>query len=328
MAVPWGVHFVISVDQRSGMPTSLAAAVQRRVVLRMAHADDYAFLAVAGDVLSMASPPDRGLLNGEEIQCGVLGGTAEVMAQSRAVSAFGEVARRAGTGLAHPIGSLTDRVLMSDLPAEIDGQPVLGVGSTTLTACSFEPRGSFVVTGPSRSGRTTSLASMARALTRWSPAIRLYLFSPRRSSELAALAEWTEVAPDPDVIAVLAARLQAELREGSARALMSVVVERADDLAGSAAEAPLSGLVKACLEHGQFVVAEGESMFFSSSFGLPGLLKTSRSGLALQPESAEGQTVFRSIFPAASRAELPPGRGFLVQHGRPQLLQVGLASEI
>ena len=84
---PVGVHFVISVDQRTGMPSSLASAVQRRVVLRMAHADDYGFLGVAGDVLSMASPPGRGLLNGAEIQCAVLGGTCEVMAQSRAVSA-------------------------------------------------------------------------------------------------------------------------------------------------------------------------------------------------------------------------------------------------
>ena len=93
---------------------------------------------------------------------------------------------------------------------------------------------------------------------------------------------------------------------------------------GTAAESPLSGLVKACLDNGHFVVAEGETMFFSSNFGLPGLVKISRSGLALQPDGIEGQSVFRSSFPAFSRADLPAGRGFLVEHGRPELLQVAL----
>jgi S-DNA-T family DNA segregation ATPase FtsK/SpoIIIE len=105
---------------------------------------------------------------------------------------------------------------------------------------------------------------------------------------------------------------------------MALVVERMDDLAGSAAEMPLSSLVKAALEHDHFVVAEGEVVFFSSSFGLPGLLKTSRSGLALQPDGVEGQTVFRSSFPAFNRAAQPEGRGFLVQRGRPEMLQVAL----
>jgi DNA segregation ATPase FtsK/SpoIIIE, S-DNA-T family len=321
---PVGVHFVISVDQRTGMPGSLASAVQRRVVLRMAHPDDYGFLGVAGDVLSMASPPGRGLLNGVEIQCAVLGGTAEVMTQSRAVRAFGEAVRKAGMSEASPIHSLTDRVLMSDLPSEVEGRPVLGVGSTSLSALPFDPRGSFVLTGPSGSGRTTSLASLARSLHRWNPAMTLYFVTARRSSELASLAEWTEVAAGMDAIAALAARLQGELLEGTHRGPMAVLIERVDDLAGTTVESPLSGLVKAALDHDHFVVAEGEAMFFSSNFGLPGLLKTSRSGLALQPDGVEGQTVFRSSFPAFNRADLPEGRGFLVERGRPEMLQVAM----
>jgi S-DNA-T family DNA segregation ATPase FtsK/SpoIIIE len=319
-----GVHFVISVDQRAGMPSSLAAAVQRRVVLRMAHTDDYGFLGVAGDVLSMASPPGRGLLNGAEIQCAVLGGTSDVMSQSRAVSAFGDAAREAGMSEAPPILSLADRVLMNDLPAQVEGRPVLGIGSTSLAVLPFEPRGSFVVTGPSGSGRTTSLASLARSLHRWNSAMTLYFVTPKPSSELGALAEWSEVAAGPDAIVVLAARLQAELHEGTRQGPMAVVIERVDDLVGTAAEPPLSGLVKACIDTGHFVVAEGETMFFTSNFGLSGLVKTSRSGLALQPDGIEGQMVFRSSFPAFNRADLPEGRGFLVERGRPELLQVAL----
>ncbi|HYO19302.1 MAG TPA: FtsK/SpoIIIE domain-containing protein, partial [Dermatophilaceae bacterium] len=321
---PVGVHFVISVDQRNGMPSSLAAAVQSRVVLRMAHPDDYSFLGVAGDVLDLAAPPGRGLLNGAEIQCAVLGGSCEVLTQARAVTAFGEAMRVAGISQAPPIHSLSSRVPMDDLPADVNGRPVLGVGSTSLSALPFEPRGSFVVTGPSGSGRTTSLASLARSLRRWDPAMTLYLLTPRRSSELAALAEWTEVAAGTDAIVALATRLQGALSEGVHRSPIAVVVERMDDLAGTGAESPLSGLVKAALDDDHFVVAEGETIFFSSGFGLPGLVKTSRSGLALQPDGVEGQTVFRSSFPAFNRAGQPEGRGFLVQRGRPEMLQVAL----
>ena len=321
---PVGVHFVISVDQRTGMPSSLASAVQRRVVLRMAHPDDYSFLGVPGDVLTMASPPGRGLLNGVEIQCAVMGGTAEVTAQSRAVAAFGDVVRKAGMSEAPPIGSLTRRVLMDALPSEVDGRPVLGIGSTSLSPMTFEPRGSFVVTGPSGSGRTTSLASLARSLHRWNPGMALYFVTPKRSSELAAVCDWTQVAAGPDAIVALATRLQVSLQEGGPRRPVAVVIERVDDLAGTPAEACLSGLVKACIDNDHLVVAEGETMFFSSSFGLPGLVKTSRSGLALQPEGIEGQTVFRSGFPAFNRADMPHGRGFLVERGHPEMLQVAL----
>jgi len=321
---PVGVHFVISVDQRTGMPSSLASAVQRRVVLRMAHPDDYSFLGVAGDVLGMGSPPGRGLFNGAEIQCAVLGGAAEVAIQSRALSAFAEAERSAGTDQAAPIGALTERVVMDVLPRHIDGRPVLGVGSTSLSPLAFEPRGSFVVTGPSGSGRTTSLASLARSLHRWNSAMTLYFFTPKRSSELAALTEWTEVAAGLDAVVALSTRLQNALHASGHEGPMAVVIERVDDLAGTAAELSLSGLVKSCIDNQHLVAAEGEVMFFSSSFGLAALLKTSRSGLVLQPEGVEGQTVFRSSFPALSRTDLPQGRGFLVERGRPELLQVAL----
>ncbi|NMM34216.1 MAG: FHA domain-containing protein, partial [Phycicoccus sp.] len=321
---PVGVHFVISVDQRTGMPSSLASAVQRRVVLRMAHPDDYAFLGVAGDVLGRSSPPGRGLLNSAEIQCAVLGGASEVATQSRAVSALGDDLRAAGVGDVPPIGSLTECVLMETLPCEVDGRPVLGVGSTRLSPLTFEARGSFMVTGPSGSGRTTSLASLARSLHRWNAASALYLVTPKISSELAALSDWAEVAAGSDAVIALANRLQAEILKGRHQGPIAVVVERVDDLAGTSAESPLSGLVKACIDNDQFVVAEGEATFFGSSFGLSGVLKTSRSGLALQPEGIEGQTVFRSGFPLFTRADLPQGRGFLVERGRPEMLQVAM----
>jgi S-DNA-T family DNA segregation ATPase FtsK/SpoIIIE len=152
----------------------------------------------------------------------------------------------------------------------------------------------------------------------------LYLLTPRRSSQLADLPDWEEVVAGTDEVVAFATRLKGELYDGLHQTPLALVVERTDDLAGTAAESPLAGLVKACLDHDHLVVAEGEAIFFSSSFGLAGLLKTSRSGLVLQPDGVEGQTVFRSSFPAFNRVDQPQGRGFLVQRGRPEMLQVAL----
>ena len=139
---PVGVHFVISVDQRTGMPSTLASAVQSRVVLRMSHADDYGFLGVRGDVLSLTSPPGRGLHNNAEIQCAVLGGSGEVMAQSHAVAAFGEAIHTFSLG--QHIGSLIGRSRKK---------------STADDAVCATPRtsyGSFI--GPSQKLTSTAIA--------------------------------------------------------------------------------------------------------------------------------------------------------------------------
>ena len=90
------------------------------------------------------------------------------------------------------------------------------------------------------------------------------------------------------------------------------------------AESALTALVKACVDNDQLVVAEGESGFFTTNYGLQSLLKTSRSGLALHPDGNEGLSVFKANLPALNRAELPPGRGFVIEKGKFELIQIAL----
>ena len=125
-----------------------------------------------------------------------------------------------------------------------------------------------------------------------------------------------------EATSALATRLAAEIEEGRITRPVAVFVERIDDLAPSGAENALTTLVKACVDNDQLVVAEGEAAFFSSNFGLQALLKTSRSGLALHPDGNEGLSVFKANLPGLNRAELPPGRGFLIEKGKFELLQV------
>ena len=140
---------------------------------------------------------------------------------------------------------------------------------------------------------------------------------------LGALPVWAEQAVGPEACAELATRLSAALQDDTPTTPVAVFFERADDLAGGSAAGALTTLAKACIDAEQIVVAEGETAWFGSNFGMPGLLKTSRSGLVLQPEGIESQTIFKNSFPAFNRAEMPAGRGFLVQRGNTELVQVG-----
>ncbi|TQM55152.1 FtsK/SpoIIIE domain-containing protein [Humibacillus xanthopallidus] len=321
---PVGVHFIIASDQRSGLPTNLAAAVQGRLILRMSSSDDYSVFGVPGDVLTMASPPGRGLMAGQEVQVAVLGGSTDVTVQAAAVAAFAESTRKAGVTDAPPIESLAELIALGDLPPESGGRPVIGVASATLEPHGFDPKGTFIITGPSGSGRTTALAATAAGLYRFSSSSALYLMTPRRQSELLELGVWAETAVGAEAATALAGALAADVEAGRITRPVAVFVERVDDLAPAGAENALTSLVKACVDNDQLVVAEGESGFFTTSYGLQSLLKTSRSGLALHPDGNEGLSVFKANLPALNRAELSPGRGFVVEKGRFELLQVAL----
>ena len=288
----------------------------------MSATDDYSVFGVPSDVLTMASPPGRGLMAGSEVQVAVLGGSADVTVQAAAIAAFADATRKAGVSQAPPIESLADDIPLGDLPPEFGGRPVIGVASSSLEPHGFDPKGTFVITGPSGSGRTTAIAATAAGLFRFSSSSALYLMTPRRSSELLDLGVWTETAVGGTAVTALASSLATEVEQGRITKPIAVFVERIDDLAPAGAENALTALVKACVDNDQLVVAEGEAGFFSSNFGIQALLKTSRSGLALHPDGNEGLSVFKANLPSLNRADLPPGRGFIVEKGRFELLQV------
>ena len=322
---PVGVHFIIASDQRTGLPTNLAAAVQGRIILRMSNVDDYSVFGVPGDVLTMASPartrPHVRLR-------GPGRGARRLVRRHRPGRGDRGLRRRDAQGRRQP--GAADREPRRGHPAR---RPAVGVRRVDPSSAS-PPRPSSRTAstrrapssspGPSGSGRTTAVATTAAGLFRFSSASALYLMTPRRTSELLDLGIWTETAVGGEATTALANRLAADIEEGRVTRPIAVFVERIDDLAPSGAENALTTLTKACVDNDQLVVAEGEAAFFSSNFGLQALLKTSRSGLALHPDGNEGLSVFKANLPALNRAELPPGRGFLIEKGRFELLQAAL----
>ena len=320
---PVGVHFILSVDTRNGLPVSMGSSVQSRLVLRMATEDDYAYLGVPRDVLTADSAPGRGLFKGREVQVAVLGGTQDASEQSRAVQAFAAAGRRSGVPQAKEIASLPEKVGLPQLPIEEGGRPVVALESESLQPWGFDPAGSFIVCGPPGSGRTTAVRSLLASLRRWKSDTSFYLVTPRRNSELLSLPYWTRTAVKDDAIKELCTELDG-LVEAEHQGLVVLVLEKLDDLNAPPNQAPLSATVKRLADNDHFVIAEGDPAAFGSNIGITGPIKASRSGICLQPDGMEAMTIFKGNFPTIPKGILPEGRGVLVRRGKGALMQVAM----
>ncbi|GAB3117377.1 FtsK/SpoIIIE domain-containing protein [Janibacter alkaliphilus] len=324
---PVGVHFVLSVDARNGLPVAMGSSVQSRFVLRMATEDDYAFLGVPTDVLSGDSPPGRGIFKKREVQVAVLGGTQDASEQSRMLHGFAEAMGRSGASPAAEIAALPEKVPAQSLPAEVGGLPVVAMNSDELAPVALDPKGGFVVTGPPGSGRTTAVAGMVRAIKRWKSDAHCYLITLRRSSELLDMPEFEATATREEAIKELCVELKAKA-EDETSGMIVLVLEKVDDLAVAPHQTPLQDAVKPLVDNDHVVIGEADPQALTTSMGLQGLLKSSRSGIALAPDGSEASMIFKTTFPPLARVQMPEGRGVLVRRGKAEIVQVALPEEV
>lgn len=319
---PLGIHVVLTADRSASVPSSVASNASRRLTLRLADEAGYALLDVPSDVLGPASPPGRAVIDGLEIQVAVFGGSASVAEQAAAIDELASATGFDASRTAASIASLPTVIPTSELPAAVDGLPVLGVSDTDLAPTGLEPTRTLLLAGPPGSGRTNATAAIARAVHRWDPAARFILFAGRRSP-LRAILPWEEVADDIESAAELAKRISAQI-VAEERPYTVVVIESLADYLSTPADAPLVELIKAVRRSDHFLVAESETSTWASSWPLLAEMKSGRRGVLLQPEGLEGEQILRTSIPRANRSDFPVGRGYVIESGRAVLVQLPL----
>jgi S-DNA-T family DNA segregation ATPase FtsK/SpoIIIE len=130
-----------------------------------------------------------------------------------------------------------------------------------------------------------------------------------------------------EVAAELAAQLTQQAASGTGTPALAVVIEGVPDFLNTAADQPLQELVAACRASERLVLCDGETTALTGSWPLLQAVKATRSGIALQPDQVDGDTVFRTPFPRVNRGDFPPGRGLLVHAGRAVKIQVAVPGE-
>jgi S-DNA-T family DNA segregation ATPase FtsK/SpoIIIE len=317
-----GIHVALTADRASSIPSTITSSVQRRVVLRLAEDSAYSLLDVPTDVLSSKSPPGRAIVDDLETQIAIIGGVADVVEQARATAALGDAMRRAGRLDVPPIGTLPREYDQAELPAEIDGKPVLGLSDYDLGPVPFDAMGAFLLAGPPSSGRSTGLFGLTRSVLRAFPKARTFYIGMARSS-MRTEVKWTGVATTVEEASELAKELLPAL--GTSKEKILLVVESLNDFLSTPADAPLVELFKAIKRSDHLVIAEAETGSWGSSWPLLAEIKNSRTGFVLQPESIDGELLLKTPLPRSSRSDFPEGRGYFVARGRAVRVQLPLS---
>ncbi|WP_404431219.1 FHA domain-containing protein [Microbacterium lacus] len=320
---PLGVHVVATADRYGAVPTAVSANVTKRIVLRMSDEGAYSLLGVPKDVLNERSAPGRAIMDGFETQVAVIGGTTNVAEQNAAAEAFAAELRAAGAVEAKNIGSLPTELDPSELPARVGEYPVIGIGDDTLGPKGFEPVGTFVVAGPPQSGKTTAVRAIVSAIQRIDPNVELYHFGGRRAV-LREFRTWTAAASAVDDVRTLAKSLKDVVADETLTTRIVIVVENIAEFGDTDAERPLKELMQVINRSDHFLIADGDVSQLSSGYGLIGELKAGRHGIALRPETYDGDSLFKVPFPKVQRHEFPPGRGLFVENGQIVTVQMPL----
>lgn len=279
----------------------------------------------AGDAAILGLPraaqlpdlPGRGLRleDGAEVQLAHLGADPAGTAQVRTLAELGRAQRRrmSGSGGAAPpftVGALPESVRLDQLPT---GRGLVCVDEDGV------PRGldreldgsSWLVLGPRRSGRTTTLAALAAAY----------------GNDGGGGAVWvrgraTLSVPVHPMVPVLGAadadRLTSML---AADPRLLVLVDDGDLLAGAPVEPVLVEAARAAGRHGGLVVCSAEPAALAAAFrGVAVEVARHRTGFLLCPTSVVDGDAFGVRVPRS--ATKVPGRGYLVSAGTATHIQV------
>ncbi len=317
------MYTVVAADRATAVPSQLASLVRQRMALRLADAYDYSGFGVR----STAVPemvPGRALLagTGQVVQVarpagGLAAAADRVAATAAAPSATG---RRPD-----PIANLATVVRLDELaaPARLGDRPwsiPIGVAERTLSAAGlvvYEAEHALV-TGPARSGKSTTLLTVAAACRAGGRDVSVIaVVGPR--SPLAGERSIDEVVAPGAVGDKLMPLVE---RAGATGRLALVLVDDAealDDSGGVLERLSTSDLP------GLLFVAAGRNDGIRTGYShWTRPLRRSKLGVLLRPDVDLDGDILGASLPRRAPVAMVPGRGYVVNSGEAELIQVAL----
>jgi S-DNA-T family DNA segregation ATPase FtsK/SpoIIIE len=333
-----GLLTVLTTD-RTGFTHRVSTAVEHRLVLRQADRDDVSVFGLSPRQLPGRMPAGRGVWvdTAQEVQVALLDSDPQGSAQSASVARLAAELRDRWRDLdmsvlPHRVDPLPDRITAGELAAlRVHRSPASpttctpGAGGDHLGPVDVdlaELGGTFLVAGPSRSGRSTALLAIAESLAgRADGALEVVLVTPR-SSPLRGLHGVSGVVSAGDSAAALA-----DLDDLLAKACAptALVVDDGELVGHGPLADRLEEYARGCRDTGSVLVAAAttEDLMLNRYRGWLAATRRSRSGLLLTPASHVDGEVFELRLPRSiSSSTWPPGRALLVERGIVTPLQV------
>ncbi|MCD0453076.1 cell division protein FtsK [Actinocorallia sp. API 0066] len=331
-----GLRAVFTGD-RSGLMGQAATVFDRRLILRMADPADYGYAGVPEARVPAHMPAGRALRvvpNGPviESQVGLLGQDPSGAAQVAALQEIADAAR-ARYGARRTAGPLR----VDELPARITTEEALaldpafpvpsplwalvGAGGDTLAPLGvdlLEEGPSFVVAGPARSGRSTTLETIGRSLL--ARGVPLLVITPRRSP-LRALNGV------PGVLGVLDSTAERDMVEElvAHEQRFTVLVDDAELIDDTELGDAVQALLRSARDGEHAVVIAGTTEDLNRGYrGFLADARKTRTGLLLGIASPDDGELFGLRLPRNASYTGPVGRGLLIRAGTPVPVQAAL----
>ena len=121
---------------------------------------------------------------------------------------------------------------MRRLPPSVAGEPALGLSDDTLAPIGFEPVGTFAITGPPQSGKTTAMRAVIDAVRRHDPDVKLFHLAGRRAA-LTEHADWMRSATSVEEVKALARELVDVIGDPAVPGRYLIAVENVTQFADS-----------------------------------------------------------------------------------------------
>ena len=318
-----GVHVVLSASRRAALPAALAAHVGQRLALRMPTEEDLISLGLdAKTVRGATLPAGRGFTQeSREFQVAVPVRDGVILELGEVCAAVpGQRASRTTRIEVLPTNLRRDSLERTHGATRV----VVGISDDQLGLATVDLTDMhFLVVGPYRSGRSTTLATLAVGLREADPSAQLHLLAPRRSP-LRDLDVWRQQATTAEVCATAAASLLTALESGELDGQpVFVFVDDGGELNDAMVVSQLERLVRVGRDGSLRVVAAVEtSAARGIGLGWVRELRKEGHGLLLQPDLASDGDILSARLPRRVAAPLSPGRGFVISRGAAELVQV------
>ncbi|MET9902081.1 FtsK/SpoIIIE domain-containing protein [Streptomyces sp. NPDC006446] len=321
-----GLHLVMTGD-RQILSTRIGSLTEDKYGLRLADRSDFSLIGINARKIPEEIPPGRGYRNehGTETQFALLTEDSTGQGQAAAIGAIGEAAAARDAGL--PRGrrpfrvdvlptriGFTDAWEMRDPDASrsrlwslvgIGGDDIMGFGPDLSQGVP-----TFVIAGPAKSGRSTTLLNMARSYL--AQGVRLVVAAPRPSPlrELDGQEGVLKVFDEDDIESD---DLREAIDSASREEPIVVLVDDGEVLEDCDAETVFKRIVQRGAERGLGLVIAGDEEDVCSGFsGWQVEMKKGRRGILLSPQdSSAGELIGIRTNRSMVGGPVAPGKGLL-----------------